>query len=179
MTAHSRRAGWAPFGCAPTTSLVCSAASVRIQFGANVTKGRVFSGLVLGLALGGCTSWLPDLSNFGSGQVVELRLQSEPSGAEARAAGGVGCRTPCTLAIVPRSDFTVTFSLPGYLPQSVPVEITLRGDSRADPDGMVAQVDFIPNPVFAVLDPAPPPVAKKPARRRTPSPPRAAGPSRT
>ena len=136
---------------------------------------RVLVSLGCALAVGGCSGWLPNFD--AGGHIAELRVASEPPGAEARVSGGQSCRTPCAMTVVTRGDFSVTFTLPGFLPQSVPVSVRLPSDPRADPDAAVS-VQFVPNPVEVALEPAPPPVAdkKKPARRRV-APPKPASPT--
>jgi hypothetical protein len=114
------------------------------------------------LALAGCTSWIPNL-DFG-GYTADLRAESDPPGAEARAGNKV-CRTPCTLLVDARGDISVAFNLEGYLPQTVRVQVRVPGDPRFDPNA-ASNVQFDPNPVAVVLDPAPPPPKPKPVRRR-------------
>ena len=87
-----------------------------------------------------------------------MQFESEPAGAEARTSLGQSCRTPCTLAVT-SSEFTVSFALPGYQGQTVPVRVVPSTDG-SDPEGQ----RLVPNPVFAELTPAGPPVAtRKPA----------------
>jgi hypothetical protein len=89
-----------------------------------------------------------------------MQFESEPAGAEARTSLGQACRTPCTQTVT-ASEFTVSFSLPGYQSQSVPVKVVSAADPN-DPDA--ASQRLVPNPVFVELLPAgPAPVAKKPA----------------
>jgi len=131
---------------------------------------RVLVGLACLLALGGCASWLPSLE-FGGGSTVELRADSEPPGAEARTSMGQACRTPCAMPVPASSNFTVTFTLPGFVPQSVPVQVRMPTDPRMDPNA-TASVQLIPNPVEVALEPAP---APKPVRWK-PSPQRRVAP---
>jgi hypothetical protein len=91
--------------------------------------------------------------------VIDLRLESEPPGAEAQVAGAGSCRTPCALKKSLVNDFAVTFALAGYMPQTVPVKVAPAEGAFADP---ASRVD--PNPVFAQLQPEPkkkPPPPKK------------------
>ena len=141
--------------------------------------GGVLAGALM---LAGCgsssvSSWLPgtDLFRGGGGAAAQLRLESEPPGAEARTADGQSCRTPCALAL-PAADTSVTFSADGFLPATLPVRVLLPGDPRTDPNA-VTSVTFDPNPVSVALEPAPPPPQKKrrqPAKRRAPPRPAAA-----
>src|SRR5215211_2844580 len=119
---------------------------------------RVPVALAASLALAGCGSFttgslLPDL-----GGGYPITLQSDPLGAEARTSLGPACRTPCTVAVPARGEFTVTFALAGYDPQTVPVSVLTSGAIGTD---YTAPVQFAPNPVVAQLEAAPPPVAAK------------------
>jgi hypothetical protein len=124
-----------------------------------------------GLVLAGCSS-TSSLDVFSSGPATTtVQLESEPPGAEARTSGGQACRTPCALA-VPMADFTVTYSLNGYQPQTVPVRFAAP-DTQIDSDIGTAPPPVVdPNPVYAELQPAPPP--RRQQRPRTASPARAA-----
>ena len=87
-----------------------------------------------------------------------MQFESEPAGAEAKTSLGQACRTPCTLAAT-ANEFTVSFSLPGYQPQTVPVRVVASAGG-SDPDS----ARLVPNPVFVELQPAgPAAVARKPA----------------
>ena len=137
---------------------------------------RVILSAAFGFALAGCASWLP---GFEGGYVSELRLESEPPGAEVQTSGGQTCRTPCSLAVAASGEFSVTFTHEGYLPQTVPVQVRLPGDPRADPNA-ASTVQLVPNPVAVALEAAPPPPAKrKPVRRAAPRPAAAAAPARS
>lgn len=83
-----------------------------------------------------------------------MQFESEPAGAEARTSLGQFCRTPCTQAVT-ASEFTVTFTLPGYQPQTVPVRVVAAADG--DPE----TARLVPNPVFVELQPGAPPAARK------------------
>jgi hypothetical protein len=112
---------------------------------------------VCGLSLGACTS--SDMFKTEK-EMVSLRVESEPPGAEARVAGGSSCRTPCSLPVdASAGRVSVTYVLDGYQAQEVAVDIVndAREPARADP-----------NPVMAELDPAPRgTAAKRPAKKRT------------
>jgi hypothetical protein len=69
---------------------------------------------------------------------------------------------------------SVTFSLQGYLPQTVSVSVMVVRESADLPDAGVGDETRIePNPVFAQLElappPPPPPVRRKPAPRKPPA----------
>lgn len=104
---------------------------------------------------------------------VQVRLESNPPGADATTSLGAGCKTPCSVSVpAPDAPFTVAFALPKYQPASVPVNVIKNPGDFTTP----ASVTTDPNPVFAELQPAvPPKPVKKPHRRRSrsrPQPPR-------
>ncbi len=138
---------------------------------------RVAVSIALSLALAGCSSfssfspgdWLPNLSlGGGGGGGYPLRLESNPPGADARTSLGQGCRTPCTVSVPAREDFTVTFALPGYETQMVPVDLLRSGGGFGTASDFGTAVQFTPNPVVAMLEPAAPPAAarKRPAKAK-------------
>jgi len=99
---------------------------------------------------------------------VQVRLESNPPGADATTSLGQGCKTPCSVSVpAPDAPFTVAFALPRYQPASVPVNVIKNpGDLTTS-----ATATTDPNPVFAELQPAvaPKPV-KKPHRPKKPKP---------
>ena len=130
-----------------------------------------------GLSLGACSS-LPSWMQFelpkGAPSASTMQFESEPAGAEARTSLGQSCRTPCSLA-VSSGEFTVSFALPGYQSQTVPVRLVAPTDSRdAGSEGESAPPRLVPNPVFVELTPAGPPhrapvAAAKPKPRPKPA----------
>ncbi|HSV24004.1 MAG TPA: PEGA domain-containing protein [Xanthobacteraceae bacterium] len=97
-----------------------------------------------------------------------VRVESEPPGAEAKAPGGQGCRTPCSLNVAAAGDFTVNFALNGYLPQSVSARVFPPDDPRGDSEfasSALVGPRVVPDPIFAALEPAPPSAHKKPPTR--------------
>jgi hypothetical protein len=66
----------------------------------------------------------------------------------------------------------VTFTLPGFVPQSVPVEYIVATAGRWDPEVGGGGVALSPNPVEVALEPAPPPptARRKPPRQQRPPP---------
>jgi hypothetical protein len=124
-------------------------------------------GVIAGASLlAGCTSWMPswDLGSLGStfsrSADVSLTIESDPPGADARTSVGPACRTPCMIPVPADREFTVTYTLNGYLPQTIPV----RPREPQRPEfGAAPTAELAPNPVYAQLDPAPPPA---PAKRR-------------
>lgn len=110
------------------------------------------------LALAACTSG----SDFGdflkpAPLMDTVRFESEPPGAEAKTSNGQTCKTPCALALPTAGPLTVTFTLAGYQPETENLEVV---------DNTGAPPSLRPNPVFVELTAAPPPPAKKPARKR-------------
>ena len=120
---------------------------------------RMIAIAVAGASLGGCSS-TPSLSSFGdyfrsTPPAIQVQLESQPAGADAKTSLGPGCKTPCSVSVpAPESGgFTVTFLLPKFEPATVPVNVIRNPDGPAITD---------PNPVFAELRPAgPPPKAHK------------------
>jgi hypothetical protein len=114
---------------------------------------RVIAIAVAGASLGGCSS-TPSLSSFGdyfksTPPAIQVQLESQPSGADAKTSLGPGCKTPCSVSVAPPdTGFTVTFALPKFEPATVPVTVIRNPDGPAVTD---------PNPVFAELRPAGPP----------------------
>ena len=104
-------------------------------------------------------SWMQDTPAFlkSAPAATTMQFESEPAGAEAKTSLGQVCRTPCTQAVT-ASEFSVSFSLPGYQPQTVPVRVVASADG--DPEGQ----RLVPNPVFVELQAAGAgPAARKPA----------------
>jgi hypothetical protein len=121
------------------------------------------------LALAGCGSWTPSwdfMPSMSSGANVSLTIESDPPGADAKTSLGASCRTPCMMPVAADREFTVSYALNGYLPQVVTVTPRMPERTRLEPEvgGGAALPDLSPNPVFAQLEPAPPPA---PARKGT------------
>jgi len=134
---------------------------------------RVIALWACGIALSACAA-LPipsfDFAAFRPAPTpVSVRVESEPPGAEAKVGTGAGCRTPCMLSVPGSGTFSVNFALTGYLPQSVPVRVSIPQPSwDVSEAGVAESVSIDPSPVFALLDLAPPPPA--PPKRRKPAP---------
>src|SRR5450432_3522974 len=110
-----------------------------------------------GIMLGGCSGSMPSLRSFGvSTGPEQVRIESEPAGAEARSSEGPTCQTPCEFAMPPGSDFVVTVVMNGYQSVTVPV--------RPESPGGKLQ----PNPIQVELQPVAPmvPAKKTPAKKR-------------
>ncbi len=150
-------------------------AALRRAMGRTTTMNRVVALLACGLGLSACTgapSWMTFELPKPSLGTTTVQLESKPPGAEARASTGQACRTPCSIS-VPAADFTVSFALPGYQPQTIPVRLVT---STTAPDPVAAEPassgpQLAPNPVFAELMPAaPPPRKQTPPKKPKPAP---------
>jgi hypothetical protein len=109
--------------------------------------------MACGFTLAACSASMPSLEFLkSSSQTEALRIESQPSGAEAKAASGQSCRTPCELNV--QGGETITLALNGYQPQTVSVQ------SEAS-SGMLSSITgatrLAPNPVQVELQPAPAP----------------------
>jgi hypothetical protein len=136
----------------------------------NMNVTRLIGVVACGLAVASCTSWMPSFDLFTpKPTTANLAIESDPPGAEARASLGGTCRTPCTLPVPVGSEFTVSYALNGYVPQSVPVR-PVAADSGFLRDASSSPTALLdPNPVFAELHPAaPPPKPPPPKKRRRP-----------
>ena len=126
---------------------------------------RVIVIAVAGASLAGCSS-LPSMDYFKpTPPTFQVQLDSVPQGADAKTSLGPGCKTPCSVAVqAPDTGFSVTYTLPRFLPATIPVQvIRLPGDFTTP-----ATTTFDPNPVVAELQPAGPP--PKPAKMHRPKP---------
>lgn len=139
-------------------------------------------GVLSCLAVAGCGNMMPSLDFKGAFSSAPtsgiLAAQSEPPGAEAKSSTGPSCRTPCSLEVPATGDFTVSFALAGYKPQTIPVR-PLPIESSGLGSGP-ATVRYEPSPVMAQLEPLTPPKAKrkpapKPAKTSSTASPPAAG----
>ena len=106
-----------------------------------------------GLGLAGCSSFSTPEMFKSTPAAVTIQLESVPAGAEARTSGGQTCQTPCSLSVPVEGDFNVTFSLPKYAPETIPVQVVRQQQDGLTGSSIPATVD--PNPVYAELQPAP------------------------
>jgi hypothetical protein len=134
---------------------------------------RTIVGAVCGFGLANCSAVNSNLPNLNVPNIdlldppstAALTIESNPPGAEARPSSGGLCRTPCELPVPLNEGFTVTYTLDGYLPQTISVR-SIRAQKSALIDMTPARLE--PNPVVAELQPAPspPPPEPPPIRRR-------------
>jgi hypothetical protein len=140
---------------------------------------RVIAIALAGASLGGCssTSFSNSISDYfkSAPPNVQVQLESQPSGADAKTSLGPGCKTPCSVSVpAPDSSFTVSYALAKYQPATVTVTVIKNPGDFSTP--ATAATD--PNPVFAELQPAgPPPKAHKMHPKKAPKPAAAAAPS--
>jgi hypothetical protein len=123
---------------------------------------RAAAAVVLCCALAGCGSVASSLLPAPQTDAI-LTLDSNPPGALASTSNGGACETPCALSTPVTDAFTVTYTLDGYLPQTVSV--------RPIPAEKSALIDatpptLAPNPVMAQLQPAPPPPPPPPVVKK-------------
>src|SRR4051812_8914948 len=126
---------------------------------------RIVAVAACGMSLAACSS-MPSWMQFelpkGAPAATTMQFESEPAGAEARTSTGQVCRTPCSIAVT-AGEFTVSFALPGYQSQTVPVRVVPSNDPRdASLDGEASPPRLVPNPVFVELQPGAPATARKP-----------------
>lgn len=134
------------------------------------TMSRVIAVMACGFALAACSMSMPSLDFFKSAPATEqLRIESEPPGADARTNQGQACRTPCELTVPAGAELAVTFALNGYQPMTVPVRAEVPGGATY---GEQSPPRLQPNPVYAELQPAVPPrptKKKAPAKKKSPA----------
>ncbi len=119
---------------------------------------RVIVIAIAGLSLGGCASFSFEFFKPAP-QIVTLQLESTPPGADATTSIGPGCKTPCSVTVPANENFSVTFALNKFNPETVPVQIVKQPGDFTGPPVVIAE----PNPVVVQLQPAKP--AKRPAKR--------------
>ena len=116
------------------------------------------------IGLGGCAS-------VTRGWSEQIQITSEPEGAEVRTSLSQACTTPCTLNVSRKDEFSVSYTKPGYHPQTVQVGTRLASAGAVGFAGNVlvggivgmgvdaasgATLEHHPNPVVAVLQPVAP-----------------------
>jgi hypothetical protein len=132
-------------------------------------------GTSLLVGLGGCSSFSFDYFKP-TPPTVQVQLESNPPGADARTSLGQGCKTPCSVSVpAPDTGFSVSYALNRFQPATVQVQVVHNPGDLASPATTVTD----PNPVFAELQPAEPPPkpVRKPVRPKKPKPAAAAAPA--
>jgi hypothetical protein len=106
-------------------------------------------------ALAGC-SGLPG-TGTGTADKPKVAFESRPPGAQVSLApSGANCTAPCSVPAPDKSgNYNVTFTLPGYVPQTLPIRITVTKENWYSSE----LVEVSPNPVFASLEPEKPAAA--------------------
>ena len=129
---------------------------------------RVIAVAVGGLILAGCSSSSEFLDGLKPGPTLDtVRFESEPPGAEAKTSNGQSCKTPCSVSVPAAENVTVTFALPKFQPETVHVQVIRQPGDATTPEGVLVD----PNPVYAELQPAPPPARRgKAAPKAAPKP---------
>ena len=149
------------FGCgSPPHAMGYGDCSVAFVVGSNMS--RVIAVVACGLSVAAC-SVMPNLNFFKRSETTEaLRFESAPPGAQVKTSSGQSCLTPCELAVQANAEFTATFTLKPYKPQT----ITIRPEMAAGADAP----RLLPNLVYADLNPSKrgkPVASAKPAATRT------------
>jgi hypothetical protein len=127
------------------------------------------AGGCLASSLGGCSSMSSVTDYFKPTPTpIQVQLESQPPGADARTSVGPGCKTPCSVSVIaPDAGFTVSYALPKFQPATIPVQVLRNPGDLTTP----ATTTIDPNPVFAQLVPAgPPPRAHGPKKKKKPKP---------
>lgn len=121
---------------------------------------------MFGFVLASCSSVSSNLPSFDlilPTTDATLTIDSIPPGASVSTSNGGVCQTPCLLSVPVIDAFTVTYTLDGYLPQTVSVRpVPVEKSALVD----VTPARLEPNPVLAELKPAPPPLPEPPLVKR-------------
>jgi hypothetical protein len=132
---------------------------------------RVIAIAIAGASLGGCSSFSVGDYFKSTPPAVQVQLESQPPGADAKTSLGPGCKTPCSVTVnAPDAGFSVDYTLLKYQPATVQVQVVHNPGDLSNPATTVTD----PNPVFAELQPAGPPPkahrATKPKHVKKPKP---------
>jgi hypothetical protein len=121
---------------------------------------RAFAIAVAGVSLAGCSSFSTDYFKPAP-PTLQLQLESNPPGADARTSLGPGCKTPCAVSVTAPAEgaLTVSYTLNRFQPVTIPVQVTGNAGNLLTPGTQ----KFDPNPVVAELRPIGPP--PKPPRK--------------
>jgi len=114
---------------------------------------------VMGFALTGCASVMPSMpgwmtpdwmpSKSSAPAMQSLRFESDPPGAEVRAAQGQTCKTPCELMVSSEVQ-AVSIAKKGFVSQTVQLSV---GDPPKHSFWESPPPALVPNPVSVVLTP--------------------------
>jgi hypothetical protein len=136
---------------------------------------RLIAIAIAGASLGGCSS-TPSLSSFSdyfksTPPAIQVQLESQPPGADAKTSLGPGCKTPCSVSVSPPDNsFSVTYTLNRFEPATVQVAVIHNPGDFTNPETTTTD----PNPVFAELHPPGPPAkghkGMKPKKVKKPKP---------
>jgi hypothetical protein len=152
------------FGCGspPHAIVMWGTATIASHLLSGFNMSRVIAVVACGLSVAAC-SVMPNLNFFKRSETTEaLRFESAPPGAQVKTSSGQSCVTPCELKVQASAEFTATFTLKPYKPQT----ITVRPEMAAGADAP----QLSPNPVYAELNPSKrskPVASAKPAASRT------------
>lgn len=124
------------------------------------------------VGLAGCGSMSMDFFKPAP-QNVTVRLESSPPGAEARTSLGPSCKTPCSVSVPVTENFSVSYALERFQPQTVAVKTAQVSGDFGSPSTVVTD----PNPVFAELQPIAPVKKMTRPKPRKPKPAAAAAPA--
>jgi hypothetical protein len=125
---------------------------------------RVIAIAAAGLSLAGCSSFSTDYFKSAP-PTMQVQIESNPPGADARTSLGQSCKTPCsvTLAVPEAGGFTVSYAMPRFQPATVPVQIIREpgnlitaGTARPDPNPVVMELQPIGPPPRAHMRPKKP-----------------------
>jgi hypothetical protein len=134
---------------------------------------RIVPGLLLTMLLAGCAT-------ITRGTTGNVGFDSKPSGADVRLSTGLGCVTPCSLAVKRNEEFVATFTKPGFIGQQVEVKTQVAGEGAAGFAGNIVAggiigmgvdaatggaLEHVPNPVVVELE-REAPERPAPTRRR-------------
>jgi hypothetical protein len=119
---------------------------------------RVIAIAVAGASLAGCSSFSVGDYFKSTPPTIQVQLESQPPGADAKTSLGPGCKTPCSVSVAaPDTGFAVQYTLNKFQPATVQVQVIHNPGDLSSPATTVTD----PNPVFAELQPAgPPPKAR-------------------
>jgi hypothetical protein len=138
---------------------------------------RLIAIAVAGASLAGCSSFSVGDYFKSTPPAIQVQLESNPPGADAKTSLGPGCKTPCSVTVnAPDTGFSVMYTLNKFQPATVTVQVI------HNPGDLTSSATTVtdPNPVFAELQPAgPAPKHKgtKPKRVTKPKPAAAGAPA--